>query len=86
MKNILSVIFYVHECICNKIYLSRDYDNINFPQKVTVKVSTPNNMKEIKEYLSEYCSDLGQDLETILNPPLTVITLDSKKPYNKYML
>ena len=40
-------------------------------------------MKEIEEYLCEYCLDLGQDLETILNASFTVITPDSKNPYKQ---
>ncbi len=66
-----------------KIFLRGTCDNINFPKQVTAKAATSDDMKEIREYLSEYCSDLGQELETILNAPFTVITPDSKNPYKQ---
>lgn len=66
-----------------KIFLRGTCDNINFPKQVTAKAATPDDMQEIKEYLCEYCSDLGQELETILNSPFTVVTPDSKNPYKQ---
>lgn len=66
-----------------KIYLRGNYDTINLPKQVTAKVATSDDMKEIEEYLCEYCLDLGQDLETILNASFTVITPDSKNPYKQ---
>lgn len=66
-----------------KIFFRGTCDNIRFPKQVTAKAATPDDMEEIKGYLSEYCSDLGQDLETILNSPFTVVTPDSKNPYKQ---
>ena len=66
-----------------KIYLRGNYDTINLPKQVTAKVATSDDMKEIEEYLCEYCLDLGQDLETIFNASFTVITPDSKNPYKQ---
>lgn len=66
-----------------KIYLRGNYNKMDLPKQVTAKVATLDDMKEIKEYLCEYCFDLGQDLETILHAPFTVITPDSKNPYQQ---
>lgn len=66
-----------------KMYLRGTCENIKFPKQVSATLATPDDMKEIREYLSEYCSDLGQDLETILKSPFTVITPDSKNPYKQ---
>ncbi len=66
-----------------KIFLRGTCDNINFPNHVTARAATPDDMTEVNGYLSEYCSDLGQKLETILNAPFTVITPDSKNPYKQ---
>ena len=66
-----------------KLYIRGNYDNINLPKQVTAKVATLDDMKEIEEYLCEYCFDLGQNLETILNASFTVITPDSKNPYKQ---
>lgn len=66
-----------------KIFLRGTCENIKFPKQVTAKTATQEDMKEISQYLSEYCSDLEQNLETILNAPFTVITPDSKNPYKQ---
>lgn len=66
-----------------KIFLRSTCDNINFPKQVTTKAATPSDLEEIKDYLSEYCSDLDYELENILNSPFTVITPDSKNPYKQ---
>lgn len=66
-----------------KMFLRGNCDNIKFPKQVTVKTATSDDMKEVREYLYEYCSDLGEDLEAILNAPFTVITPDSKNPYKQ---
>ncbi len=66
-----------------KLFLRGTCDNIKFPKQVTARTATPDDIKEVQEYLSEYCSDLGQNLETILNAPFTVITPDSKNPYKQ---
>ncbi len=66
-----------------KIFLRDTCEHINFPKQVTAKAATSEDMNEIREYLSEYCSDLGQELEAILNAPFSVITPDSKNPYKQ---
>lgn len=66
-----------------KIFLRGACDNINFPKQVTAKKASLDDMEEVREYLSEYCSDLGLDPEAISNAPFTVITPDSKNPYKQ---
>lgn len=66
-----------------KIFLRGTCENIKLPQQVTAKTAGAEDIEEIKTYLSEYCSDLGQKLETILASPFTVITPDSKNPYKQ---
>lgn len=66
-----------------KIYLRGTCENITFPQQVTARPATSEDMLEIQPYLSEYCLDLEQKLDTILASPFTVITPDSKNPYKQ---
>lgn len=66
-----------------KIFLRGTCENIKFPQQVTAKTAEQEDIEEIKSYLSEYCSDLGIDLDSILNSVFTVITPDSKNPYKQ---
>jgi hypothetical protein len=65
------------------MYLRGLCENIKFPSQVTSRVATDEDMNEIKNYLSECCSDFGYDMEEILSVPFTVITPDSKNPYKQ---
>lgn len=66
-----------------KIFLRGTCENIKFPQQVTAKLAEPEDMDEIKAYLSEYCSDLGIESDSIINSVFTIITPDSKNPYKQ---
>lgn len=65
------------------IYLRGNCNTIDFPQQVTAKTATREDMEKIKEYLVEYCSDFEQDVEILLQSPFTVVTADSKNPYKQ---
>lgn len=66
-----------------KMYLRGDCQDIAFPQQVTAKVATADDLSEIRGYLSEYCDAFGQSIEGLLDAPFTVITPDSKNPYKQ---
>lgn len=66
-----------------KMYLRGDCRNIKFPAQVTAKLATIEDLDEIHNYLSEYCSDFGFDIDDILSTEFTVITPDSKNPYKQ---
>lgn len=66
-----------------KMYLRGDCRNIKFPAQVTAKPATIEDIAEIRDYLSEYCSDFGCDMNEILSTSFTVITPDSKNPYKQ---
>lgn len=66
-----------------KIYLRGDCRNIKFPSQVTAKPADIDDLNEIRDYLSEYCSDFGYDMDEILSVSFTVITPDSKNPYKQ---
>lgn len=66
-----------------KMYLRSDCKNITFPPQVTASPAANDDLKELRGYLSEYCSDFHYDIEDILSSSFTVITPDSKNPYKQ---
>ncbi len=66
-----------------KMYLRSTCSSIRFPSQVIARPADSEDLNEIRSYLSEYCSDLGYDIRTILSSPFTVITPDSKNPYKQ---
>ena len=52
-------------------------------EQVTAKCAAPEELEEIQEYLSEYCSDFGYSFSELLSEPFTIITPDSKNPYKQ---
>ena len=66
-----------------KMILRSDCRDITFPNQVTARPATPEDMEEIRTYVSEYCALFGEKEEDILRSPFTVVTPDSKNPYRQ---
>ena len=66
-----------------KLFLRGSCEDICFPKQVTAKRAAAEELDEIREYLSEYCSDFGYSADELLSGPFTVITPDSKNPYKQ---
>ena len=66
-----------------KLFLRGDCHDIILPDQVTKRQADRNDMKEIRPYLSRFCSHFGFDIEKILRSPFTLITPDSKNPYQQ---
>ena len=66
-----------------KMFLRSDCKDIHFPDNVSVRQATADDLAEIKEYISKFCSVFEYDTETIMNAYFTVITPDSKNPYKQ---
>ena len=66
-----------------KMYLRGECKDIEFPGQVTVHAATEADMKEISEYVAEYCRLFGVDADTVFDQPFTVVTPDSKNPYKQ---
>ena len=66
-----------------KMFLRSSCEDIHFPKQVTARCATADELEEIREYLSEYCSDFGYSIEELLSEPFTVVTPDSKNPYKQ---
>ena len=66
-----------------KMFLRGSCEDIHFPKQVTARCAAAEELDEIREYLSEYCSDFGYSTDELLSKPFTVITPDSKNPYKQ---
>ena len=66
-----------------KLYLRSDCKNLLLPKQVTAHPATAADMAEIECYLRTYCSLFPYRYAQIMQSPFTVITPDSKNPYQQ---
>ena len=66
-----------------KMFLRSDCDGIVFPEQVTARPASGEDMAELAGYLEEYCRVFGLNEEEILSGPYTVVTPDTKNPYKR---
>ena len=66
-----------------KMFLRGSCEKICFPKQVTARCAAAEDLEEIREYLSEYCFDFGYSADELLSEPFTVVTPDSKNPYQQ---
>ena len=66
-----------------KMVLRGSVDEIKFPNQVTLRSATDDDMAEIMPFLKNYCDYFGLDINELTEEKFTVITPDSKKPYKQ---
>lgn len=66
-----------------KVFLRSDCKNILFPGNVSARQATSGDLAEIEAYISEFCTIFEYDKDTIMNACFTIITPDSKNPYQQ---
>ena len=66
-----------------KMFLRSDCSGVNFPGQVSARPATAEDLKEIEEYVTEYCRLFGCDAEKVLAGSFTVVTPDSRNPYKQ---
>ena len=66
-----------------KMFLRGDQTGLSFPAQVNVRLASEEDMEDIKESISEYCSFFGCDIMDVLNKPFTLITPNSNNPYKQ---
>lgn len=66
-----------------KMILRGSVDGIKFPNQVTLRSATDDDMAEIMPFLKNYCDYFGLDINELTDEKFTVITPDSKKPYKQ---
>ncbi len=65
------------------MFIRGDCGNIKFPHGVTCSAATEGQIKSIRDILVRFCNAFGEDLDTLLEVPFTVVTPDSKNPYKQ---
>ncbi len=66
-----------------KLFLRADCKDILFPDQVTARPATAEDLAEIEPYLRRYCDHFGTDHARVIDSPYTVVTPDSRNPYRQ---
>ena len=66
-----------------KLFLRSDCKDILFPDQVTARPASAEDLKEIESYLRRYCNHFGGDYANLIDSPFTVVTPDSRNPYRQ---
>ena len=69
-----------------KIFLRDDCHDIKFPEQVTARPASREDLDELREYLSDFCSAFNYQIDDLLSAPFTVITPTVKYRINRCML
>lgn len=66
-----------------KMFLRSDCRDVVFPDQVTARPATPEDLDEIRESINEFCDHFKYDAKEVLSGPFTVIEPDSSNPYRQ---
>ena len=66
-----------------KLFLRSDCKDILFPDQVTARPASAEDLKEIESYLRRYSVHFGGDYANLIDSPFTVVTPDSRNPYRQ---
>ena len=66
-----------------KMVIRGSVEDIRFPQQVTLRDATADDMAEIMPFLKNYCNYFDFDINELTEEKFTVITPDSRKPYKQ---
>ena len=66
-----------------KMFLRSACEDVVFPEQVTARPASEEELSELRAYLAEYCALFRLDPEEVLSAPFTVVVPDSKNPYRQ---
>ena len=66
-----------------KMFLRSSCENVAFPEQVTAHPAAEDDLRELRNYISEFCQLFDLELEAVLSTPFTVVTPDSRNPYRQ---
>ncbi len=66
-----------------RMILRSDCKGIKFPDQVTARAATEEDLNDIDQYLSEFCRLFDVNKDELMDSPFTVVTPDSKNPYKR---
>lgn len=66
-----------------KMILRSECGDIRFPNQVTARAASSEDLAEIRKHVDEYCRLFGIDPVELMDSPFTVVTPDSANPYKQ---
>ena len=66
-----------------KMFLRSQCRDVVFPEQVTARPAGAEDMRELEQYISEFCGIFGYDAAEVLSAPFTVVSPDNKNPYRQ---
>lgn len=66
-----------------KMILRSDCRDVVFPDQVSARPASDEELPEIRTYAAEYCRLFDGDVESVMASPFTVVTPDSSNPYQR---
>ena len=66
-----------------KMFLRSACEGVGFPEQVTARAASQEDLAELRQYISEYCRLFGLDPDAVLASEFTVVTPDSSNPYKR---
>ena len=66
-----------------KLFLRSACESATFPEQVTARPASEDDMVSISGYLETFCECFGYALDDVLSGPFTVVTPDSRNPYTQ---
>ena len=66
-----------------KMFLRSECTNVTFPDQVTARPATPEDLEELAPYVTEFCGLFGFDPDKVMSGPYTVVVPDSNNPYHQ---
>lgn len=66
-----------------KVFLRSSCEDVIFPNQVTARPATAEDLEEIRPEIEEFCRLFGENPTDLLNAPFTMVTPDSSTPYRQ---
>ena len=66
-----------------KLFLRSDCADVIFPQQVSARQASEDEMAELKKILIDFCGVFHYDIDMIMDFPFTVVTPDTNNPYQQ---
>ena len=66
-----------------RLFLRSDCRDVRFPEQVTARAASPEDLAAIEKDLRDYCAVFGLDYGEVTAAPFTVVTPDSANPYRQ---
>ena len=65
------------------MFLRSDCRDIIFPEQVTARPASPEDLQLLSPYVAEFCGLFGYNVPEVMSGPFTVVSPDSKNPYKQ---